>query len=315
MHVEYVFLLRSQVNLGLGDWEPLSFQRNGFQVRIPKPTSDTSFYIKIRPSGGPVVFDISRFKPGWGIALHATMVSIQLESPLEVPEDKIDQASQPIAQEIFNHFKSWIRVLTRQHWIGYQESAFPQQDFNVNVITGEVRKPLSTGGVSVGFDYWKPLDQRVWSALGEKLAKGRLPSAGQLFFCDSLVDIGAGDLAQAVVELGAACELEVYSTITDSLQVRKAAPKNLKKVERLNFARKVKLLGSLNGNSFKRFDANAARLVNKLYGMRGTAIHRADLPFVDNSKSPMWNASQLIRFVHAVERLLGWLDIQRSALV
>jgi len=315
MHVEYVFLLRSLVNLGLGDWEALSFQRNGFQVCIPKPIADTSLYLKIQPSGGPVVFDISRFKPGSGLALQATMVSIQLKSALEVPEDKIDQTFQPIALEVFHHFKSWIRVLTRQHWIGYQQTAFPQQDFNVNVITGELKKPLGTRSVSVGFDYWKPLDQIVWSALGEKLAKGRLPSAGQLFFCEGLVDMGTGDLAQAVVELGAACELEVYSTIADSLQGRKAAPENLKKVERLNLARKVKLLGSLNGHSFKRFDANAARLVNKLYGMRGAAIHRADLPFVDNSKSPMWNASQLIRFVHAVERLLGWLDIQRSALV
>jgi hypothetical protein len=315
MQVEYVFLLRSQVNLGLGNWEPLSFQRDGFQACIPKPISETGFYIKIQPGNGPLTLDISRFKPGWGLALRATIVSIQLERPLEVPEDKIDQTFQPIALEIFNHFKSWIRVLTRQHWVGFQDSAFPQQDFSVNVITGNFRKPLGTRSVCVGFDYWKPLDQSAWSALGEKLAKRRLPSAGQLFFCDGLVDIGTGDLAQAVVELGAACELEVYSTIADSLQGRKAAPENLRKVERLRFATKVKLLGSLNGNSFKRFDASAARLVNKLYGMRGAAIHRADLPFADNSKTPEWNASQLIRFVHAVESLLGWLDIQRSALV
>jgi hypothetical protein len=243
------------------------------------------------------------------------MVSIQMESSLQVPEDKISHTFEPVAVEIFNHFKSWVRVLTRQHWIGYQWSAFSQQDFNVNVITGEVKKPLSIGGVVVGFDYWKRLDQPTWSTLREKLAKGRLPSAGQLFFCDGLVDMGTGDLAQAVIQLGAACELEVYSTIADSLQVRKAAPENLKKVERLKFARKVKLLGSLNGNSFKRFDSGAARLVIKLYGMRGAAIHRADLPFVDNSKNPMWNASQLIRFVHACERLFEWLAIQRSALV
>jgi hypothetical protein len=144
------------------------------------------------------------------------------------------------------------------------------------------------------------------------LAEGTLPSAGQLFFCDSLVDIGAGDLAQAVVELGTACELEVYSTVAVALRGRKAPPDNLRKVDRLSFARKVKLLGCLTGNSFKRFNANAARLVNKLYAMRGAAIHRAHLPFVDSSKSPMWNASQLVRFVQAVESLFGWLDLQRE---
>jgi len=261
------------------------------------------------------VFDLSRLKPGGALSLETTMLSIQMESSLQVPEDKISHSYEPVAVEIFNHFKSWVRVLTRQYWIGYQWSAFSRQDFNVNVTIGEVKKPLGIGGVVFGFDYWKRLDQATWSALGEKLAKGRLPSAGQLFFCDGLVDMGTGDLAQAVIELGAACELEVYSTIADAHLSRKAAPMDLKKVEWLKFARKVKLIGSLTGNSFKRFDAGAARLVVKLYGMRGAAIHRADLPFVDKSKNPMWNASQLIRFVRACERLFEWLDIQRSALV
>jgi len=163
MHVEYVFLLKSQVNLGLGDWEPLSFQRNGFQVRIPKPISDTSIYLKTQPNTGPVELDISRSRPGSALRLQTTMVSIQMESSLQVPEDKISHTFEPVAVEIFNHFKSWVRVLTRQHWIGYQWSAFSQQDFNVNVITGEVKKPLSIGGVVVGFDYWKRLDQPTWS--------------------------------------------------------------------------------------------------------------------------------------------------------
>ena len=105
------------------------------------------------------------------------------------------------------------------------------------------------------------------------------------------------------------------TTVADALQSRNAAPEDSKKVERLKFARKVKLIGSLTGNSFKRFDARAARLVVKLYPMRGAAIHRADLPFVDKSKNPMWNASQLLHFVHACESLFRWLDIQRLALV
>ncbi len=315
MHVEYVFLLRSQVYLGLGDWEPLSFQRSGFQVCIPKPISDIGFYIKVQEGGGPVVPEISRFEPGGALGLHTTMVSIQMESPLEVPEDKIAQTILPIALEIFSHFNSWVRVLTRQHWIGYKESASPQQNFNVNLIMGDVKKSLGAKTVGVGFDYWKPLDQQVWSTLGEMLAKGGLPSAGQLFFCDGLVDMGTGDLAQAVIELGAACELEVYTAIADTLQKRNAAREDLKKIEWLKFAGKVKLIGSLTGSSFKRFDARAARLVVRLYAMRGAAIHRADLPFLDKSKNPMWNAAQLIRFVHACERLFGWLDIQRSALV
>jgi hypothetical protein len=152
MQAEYVFLLRSEVKLALGEWEPLSFRRSGFEVRIEKPISDTGFYIKIRPSGGPIVLEVSRLRPGWGLAVCATMVSIQLESPQEVREDRIGEVFQPVAQGVFNHFKSWIRVLTRQHWIGYQESAFPRQDFNVNVMTGGQRKPLGTGTVGLGFD-------------------------------------------------------------------------------------------------------------------------------------------------------------------
>jgi hypothetical protein len=249
MHIEYIFLLRSQVYLHLGEWEPLSFQRSGFQVRIPKPISDHFSYFKIQEGGGPIVWDFSRFKPGGALGLWTTMVSIQMESPLEVPEDKIYQIFQPLALEVFSHFKSWVRVLTRQHWIGYKESALDEQYFNINMIMGEIKKPLGTRGGSVGYDYWKPLDQQVWSTLGEKLAKGILPSAGQLFFCNGLIDMGTGDIAQAVVELGAACELEVYTTIADALQRRNAAPEDLKKIEWLKFARKVKLIGSLTGNS------------------------------------------------------------------
>lgn len=314
MQIEYLFLLRSLINLGLGNWEPLSFQRGGLQVCIPKPISEASLYIKIQPGNGPVMFDISRGTPGSALHLWTTMVSVRLKSAHEIPGNEIDQTFQATALEVFHDFRSWIRVLTRQHWIGFQNSAFPQLDFNVNVITGNLKRPLRTAGTSTGFDYWKVLDQSTWNALGEKLANGRAPSAGQLFFCEGLVAMGNGDLAQAVVELGIACELEVYSTIVDVHRVRNATLESLKKIERIKFSRKVRLLGSLNGNSFRRFDAKAARLVNALYGMRGAAIHRADLPLVDTSKSRLWNTSQLIRFVHAVEKLLDWLNLQRSAL-
>jgi hypothetical protein len=314
LRIEYNFLERGKIELQGGDWAHLSFQRNKFRVYISKPIFKPSFYIRIARSNGPVQFDISRLEPGGALGLPVTMVSIELDLALEIPEEKVDETFQPTALEIFRDFNSWVRVRTRQHWIGYQDSLSPEQHFNVNLITDRLKKPIRVSGVAVGFDYWKPLEETMWGVIGEKLAEGSQPSIGQLFFCDALMDIGAANLAQAVVALGVACELEVYSLVVD-VRGNKEGADALNKLERQNFARNLNYLGNLNRNTFRRFDASSARLVNSLYEMRGAAAHRGHLPFVDLSKTWVANAAELIQYVRAAERLFDWLEIQRSKLV
>ena len=284
---------------GADKWPKLCFQEWGKEVEItpPKALSDSEVEIIIE-------------YPGISSKWDATV-------PENTPRSLL----------------SWMRVYSRQYWIGYTESI-------ARITRGSIQFKKETesqvlGGFRVqrGFQYGSPLRGEQWSSIGQKLASGELPDADQLIFCDALLDVAQGDMPQAVISLGISCEIAVNALIDDVLMSMGPGVHGLfEKYGRYTFDEGIsKMIAQLGGQRFKDFvpppadDANptnlqiakdAASRVSTLYRNRGRAAHRRGFEFRYPGDQAFRLDHETIRgFLAAVERFFWWVDAQRTALL
>lgn len=185
MQATYVFALRSEIKVEEGNWGCLSFERDGKRINIQKPFPRTSFdwqwdsltiHSKTPPPKPWFEFEAGQDE------FDTSLITIQVELASEVAEEALYDATREAALTLVQEVTSWLRVLTRQFWIGYHGRGFQHQKYLMYVGDGKEGKPRHTGGAGWGFEYGKSLDAATWAQIGANLARRERPRTAQLFF-------------------------------------------------------------------------------------------------------------------------------------
>ncbi|MHB8652454.1 MAG: hypothetical protein ACYDA9_01110 [Terriglobia bacterium] len=311
MRVKLIFTVRSKIKAEGLRADPLLFERNGARVRLQPPINKSTAYLATNEMQRALTGELMR-EVGWAASLGMSLVEIQLEDDRLIPDDQVFPTYQPVAAKILSEFIGWLRVLTRQYWVGYKDFDFITTHCTVDVVEQGKARNITVGASGKGFGYGKALDDQTWSAIGARLAAGDRPPSSQLFFCDALLNIAEGDIAQAVVAMGAACDLEVNLLLDDILARREPEFQRIfGKYVKYKFGEGVKLIKEFGGQVFSDADREAEKLVNTLYEMRGKAIHRAQCTFKEDGKDVEADSSNIYRFIDATEKFFLWAEGQR----
>jgi hypothetical protein len=315
MLVTYVFPVPSEIRVEDGNWSCLSFERDGKSVSIQKPYPRTQFdwqwdsltvHSRTPPPKEWLEFEAGREE------YDTSLITVEVVFPAEPTEENLQKETPGFVVPVLQQVISWIRVLTRQYWLGYYGRSFRLQKHVMYMGEGKQRKRHHMGGTGWGFEYGKSLDATTWAEIGAKLALGARPRPSQIFFCDALLDIQEGDLEQAVLALGVSCEIEVFILTQDILAQKDEEFQRLfEEFMRPSFEDSFKLLKKLGCDPFSDFDKKAACLVRRLYEARGKAAHRGGCYYVENREKVFITSPGIIEYVVAVERLFAWSDAQR----
>lgn len=312
LKVRYEFTVASEIRVKAGQWSRLEVEREGKRWAIDKPCTCTE------PLIAPRVLQGGRFRVGQlpGMAKLVRMSFFGVECDEET-QPKLDSAVLDPVVKLADNLLAWVRTLTGQYWIGYKDTDFLQRHVTVGVVDGNRWKEKPTAvGFGLGFTYGQELDQSTWQTIGARLARGEKPAAARVFFCDALGEIAEGDLTQAVVALGIACELEAQALVDEFIAQQPSRVQGLlhRHVNR-PFKKSIgALIRDLGGDSFEEVAPGAAKLVHRLYNMRGQAAHSGMCTFEEDRKTVTLELSGLPAFVAAVGELLAWSDGQRSKL-
>lgn len=318
MHATYVFCLDSEIKIEDGDWPRLSFERDGKHVSVEKPLPRRDFgwhwdsltiHSKTDPPPEWFAFEAGRDEFG------ATLITVRIIPPAHVSEESVYDGTRDAALAILQEFVSWVRVLTRQYWIGRRGRASKVGKFLMYIGEPGKGKPSHTGGAGWGFDYGRNLDATTWAQIGSELALGRRPGASSLFFCDALLDIANGDVAQAVAGLGVSCEVEIRSLMQAIIRTKSEEFQRLcDEFVRTSFSDELRALVKLGCKAFDDFDQDAHRLVLQLYWARGKALHQGAPFYLEKRREVSITQTDLPKYVSAAEKLLTWAEAERSRL-
>jgi hypothetical protein len=302
MDVWFEFAVRSEIGITGGRFEPLSFPRGdlAFIVEPPKPKADFYTWVGLLGEGAPS----ATLNSTWSQYLRMTRISVAILGGVQVEKPKIFRTYYPYVTVVLNELLAWVRVLTRQYWVGYKDSEAPSYHAVVATVEGGKKTYIggATGTLGMVFSYGKKLDPHTWKSIEGKLARKELPPPSQLFFCDALLDVAEEDIAQAVVALGASCEIEMQNLVREIAKARGGDAQALigrGRLVRKQFRDTFEIVEVLGGQPFP-----AVETVVKLYEERGKAIHRGQLEHV--------SVSNITDFVNAVEALFSWAKAQRK---
>ena len=302
MDVWFEFAVRSEIRTTGGRFEPLSFAHGDleFTVEPPKPRADFYTWARLLGEDAPSAAPDST----WAQYLRMTRIAVAVLGGVQTEKPKIIPTYYPYATFVLNELLAWVRVLTRQYWIGYKESEAPSYHAVVATVEGGKKTYIggATGTHGLRFSYGKKLDPHTWKSIEGKLASKELPPPSQLFFCDALLDVAETDIAQAVVALGASCEVEMQNLVREIANARGGDAQALigrRRLVRKQFRDTFEIVEVLGGQPFP-----AVETVVKLYEERGKAIHRGQLEHV--------SVSNITDFVNAVEALFSWAKAQRK---
>ncbi|HUZ47349.1 MAG TPA: hypothetical protein VMW54_12005 [Terriglobia bacterium] len=318
MKATYGFCVTSEIKVDGGDWPRLSYERDGMHVSIEKPLPWTQLewepdsvimHSKIPPPPERFAFEVGRDLSG------TTLVKIGVTPLAQVSGGDPYNLTRDAALTALHEFVSWVRVLTRQYWIGRSRRAVKNDKYIMYVGEFGKGKPRHTGGMGRGFIYGAELNAATWAQIGNKLALGQRPSASNLFFCDALLDIAERNVTQAVAGLGVSCEVEIYSLTQDVVRRRNEEFQRLyEQFIRIKFEDGFRVLEKLGCKPFKEFDPDARRMVLQLYGARGKAVHKGDPFYREDGRDVTITSTEVTKYVPAVEKLFAWADAERLRL-
>ncbi|MGA2605925.1 MAG: hypothetical protein ABSD89_06160 [Halobacteriota archaeon] len=307
----FEFLLPYPINIfDDAEWPALSIQRDEIHVHLLKPIS-----LQVSPTE-PV--SAGNEAPDLFSTNFRTLV---LRTAPRYPIKHADVF--PIVREALQ----WIRVLSRQYWIGtgtagiaaaYRGSAFrveppavAQMNYAGYGQTVQVR--------ALKLDSW----HQVRSCVEAQIP---VPPAESIF-CDGLSSFVSGDPVRSVIELGISAEIELTNLLDDVAAIRPTAAAttdylDLKRKHRDRFHTKLlqvsKAFGLDDPTSYgvPNMQSNWAELLQKLYGFRNKAAHEGRCLVKDKTSQttrPL-NTGELQSFVFAVEAMFNWARQQRRTL-
>jgi hypothetical protein len=307
----FEFLLPYPINIfDDAAWPPLSIRRADLHVHLLKPRSESVFAAERVASGNeaPDLF-VTDF------------LAVVLRTAPRYPVKHTEVF--PIVREALQ----WIRVLSRQYWIGtgtagvaagYRGSSFRVEP----PIVGQMN--FAGYGQTVQVRSFK-LDS--WHQVGSCVeAQIPVPPAESIF-CDALSSFASGDPVRCLLELGISAEIELTNLLDDVAAVRptEAAAKHYLKLRRHHrdyFRTKLLVipkdfaLDDPITYSIPKMPPNWAELLQQLYDFRNKAAHEGRCLVEDKASRttrPL-NAGELQSFIFAVEALFNWARQQRQTL-
>jgi hypothetical protein len=210
--------------------------------------------------------------------------------------------------EVVKECLGWIRVATRQYWIGILSSG--SNSIARGSIISAPGEWTNFGAAQTPF-HGEWLSNRCWQWVGAQINAGKSPSIPDLMFCDALLSFRAHDYLQSAVRLGIVCELELNSLIDDLLARQSEVAQKLYKEKAHQFGEKLTTtLEILGAQSYRNHNEQWATELCKLYPLRGSAIHHAECLI---NGVPV-GFEHISRFVFAVDDFLHWAKYQRTQL-
>jgi hypothetical protein len=268
-------------------WPPLEVQIQGTPVKVHKPIA--------HQASQPVPDSIGN----QGLDIYSTILRLELSSETPPAGDLL----YPIAVRCL----SWIRVLTRQYWVGFSGSgtaAVRGSSLISDLATG-VTEPANFGGFRTPI-IPQPLSQEVWTDVGRALVSADSCRNSDLIFCNGMLALRNGSLQESIALLGIACEVELTEYLQSFVLARNDPVISvLYKQARTDFKSKLtELLPALCGRKFSDDVPHWHPDLLHLYKLRGTAAH-GTLGAEDLKNVP--------RFVLAADSFLRWMHEIRSA--
>ncbi len=239
------------------EWMPLKILRDTHKFEIFRPFSDSVSVSMPLAFGGQVT----------------PMEYSLMRARVEIEDGQPEPEWMPVYMLVKNCL-SWVRVATRQYWIGMLPS--PSMNFPKATIQTEVDGVATFTGAGAYSAAVVPLalTRSVWDGLAPVLEQDFSPRVSESFLCDALLYFAERNYAQAAVGFGIACELELNSFITDLLSLQPEQVKDVYKLSGLRFSEKLsKVPGLLGASTFRDSKPVAAEKLSELYEMRGQAVH------------------------------------------
>jgi hypothetical protein len=231
-------------------------------------------------------------------------------------------ASHQAAFGIVHHALRWLRVLTRQYWIGtgsagvaakYRGTAFRVEGNDVHQMN------FAHYGHSV---LVRPLTRSIWDTMIYPVEDHTPVPAAQSIFCDALTSFAVGDSVVALIQLGVACDIALTSLLDDlaALNPSSASAKAYLQARHDKFEDKLLkypvLFGLCNPRKFHppKEPRNWADQVLILYKFRNKAAHEGRAQVKDRSTGAFRDlqAGELGTFILSVEALFHWIREQRQ---
>lgn len=130
--------------------------------------------------------------------------------------------------EIVRHALQWMRVLSRQFWIGTGAAGVAAASrgsaFNVDgAFVTQMNYALYGSTVLV-----HALPRRFWEPLGQCVASGAPVPVSESIYCDALASFASGDSVRCLVELGVAVEIELTKLLDELAAVNPDADRAAK---------------------------------------------------------------------------------------
>jgi hypothetical protein len=268
-------------------WNAIVIQSNNTAIKIHRPISEQSTY-PVTGSAGNNRLDA-----------FSTIIRLELSSDT-IPDG---QLLSPIALRCL----SWIRVLTRQYWVGFAGSGTASargSSLITDPTTGEA-VPTNFGAFGTPV-IAETLSKDIWDQVGQALAIRQFPRTSDLILCNGMLALRDGNLREAVALLGIACESELGECLQALLSKRNETVANLLyKRSRQGFNWKLnKLLPALAGRDFSKDEPHWAPELIQLYEARGTAAHSDLGPEV---------VGRIPGFLHAADSFLIWTHKVRAS--
>jgi len=219
----------------------------------------------------------------------------------------------------------WIRVLSRQYWIGTGTAgvaaAYRGSSFRVEVPAVTQMNFAAYGQTVVV----RPFDVESWRQVSS-CVEAQLPvPPAESIFCDALSSFASGDVVRSVIELGVSAEIEVSNLLDDVTELTPhtpAAQNYIKSKRNLSFETRLtdtaKSLGLEDPHTFSPpgMQSTWAKLLIQLYKFRNKAAHEGRCSIWDVGLSALrpLNSGELQSFIFATEALYRWAREQRAKL-
>jgi hypothetical protein len=292
------------------EWPALLIKRGDLHVHLVKPVSRTVSPKEVVAAGNEVPDFFSTDFP-------AIVLRTAPRYPVRHGE----------VFAIIREALQWIRVLSRQYWIGtgtagvaaaYRGSAFK--------VEPPMIRQLNYAGYGQAVQV-RSLKLDSWQQVGACVASQIPVPPAESIFCDALSSFASGDPVRCVLELGISAEIEI-TNLLDDVATAKPGDVAAKRYLQLRlrhkdyFWKKVSLFPREFGlddpltYSVPSMPTNWVELVQQLYGFRNKAAHEGRCLVEDKTSGTIrtLKAGELQSFIFAGEVLFDWARRQRIAL-